>query len=327
VARRRLTGVLLVGGASTRFGSPKALARFGDETLAERAWRVLGKACDERIAVGKAGELTLPFVVLDDGSPVRAPLAGIVAGLRAAAQPRTVFVPVDLPLLRAETIRALGEAGAAAKPGPLPAAFSRAHLAVLERRLADGELRIRDAVDELRVPALAVSPDELMNVNEPADLDRLRVEIRPVNPAEGERLREIAIAAKSHWGYDIERVREWAANGDFSAAGLRAKEVYVAEVGGSAVAWAALIPRGGLLWLDDLWVDAEWIGLGIGSMLFRHALDRGRELGAWRLEWEAEPNAVGFYERLGGRYLRDGEPSEWGRVNPVMGIEVAARKP
>src|SRR5439155_19276943 len=54
VARQRLTGVLLVGGASSRFGSPKALAQF--ETLAERAWRVLGEACEERIAVGKAGD-------------------------------------------------------------------------------------------------------------------------------------------------------------------------------------------------------------------------------------------------------------------------------
>ncbi len=53
VADRALTGVLLVGGASTRFGSPKALAAVDGETLAERAWRLLGDACDERIAVGK----------------------------------------------------------------------------------------------------------------------------------------------------------------------------------------------------------------------------------------------------------------------------------
>jgi hypothetical protein len=53
VARPRLTGILLVGGASTRFGSPKALATFHGETLAERAWRLLGEACDERLAVGK----------------------------------------------------------------------------------------------------------------------------------------------------------------------------------------------------------------------------------------------------------------------------------
>ena len=59
--------MLLVGGASTRFGSPKALARIGEETLAERAWRILGEACEERIAVGKH-EYELPFDLLDDGT-------------------------------------------------------------------------------------------------------------------------------------------------------------------------------------------------------------------------------------------------------------------
>ena len=48
--------MLLVGGASRRFGSPKALARFDGETLAARAWRLLGDACTERIAVGKQAD-------------------------------------------------------------------------------------------------------------------------------------------------------------------------------------------------------------------------------------------------------------------------------
>ena len=78
-----------------------------------------------------------------------------------------------------------------------------------------------------------------------------------------------------------------------------------------------------LIWLDDLWVEPEWIGKGIGSLLFRHAVERARRLGGKRLEWEAEPNAVGFYENLGGRYLRDSEPSVWGRVIPVMGVDLA----
>ena len=95
MARPRLTGILLVGGASTRFGSPKALARLGDETLAERAWRVLGEACHERIAVGKRADgLELPFALLDDGTDTRAALAGIVAGLRAATGDVAVVLPV-----------------------------------------------------------------------------------------------------------------------------------------------------------------------------------------------------------------------------------------
>lgn len=37
----------------------------------------------------------------------------------------------------------------------------------------------------------------------------------------------------------------------------------------------------------------------------------GQQPGAHVMDWEAEPNAAGFYERMGGRYLRD-EISGWG---------------
>lgn len=145
--------------------------------------------------------------------------------------------------------------------------------------------------------------------------------IRRADVHEGERLREIAFAAKSHWGYDPERVRRWAAAGDFSAEALGG-EVYVAEADGRPIAWAALIPKGAVVWLDDLWVEPEWIEAGVGSRLFRHAAERARELGGTRLEWEAEPHAVGFYAKVGGRFLRDSDPSEWGRVIPVMCVDL-----
>jgi GNAT superfamily N-acetyltransferase len=147
-----------------------------------------------------------------------------------------------------------------------------------------------------------------------------QVSIRRADPHEGERLREIAEASKRHWGYDPDWVREWAATGDFSPAALRAKEVYVAETDGRAVAFVALLAKGETVLLDDLWVEPPWIGKGIGSRLFRFAVERARQLGAENLEWEAEPHAVGFYEKLGGAWLRDNEPNAWGRVVPVMGL-------
>ncbi len=92
------TGVLLVGGASSRFGSPKPLAPFGGETLAERAWRILGEAFEARLAVGK-GDLELPFAVVVEPAEPRAPIVGVIAGLRAAATDVAVFLPVDCPLV------------------------------------------------------------------------------------------------------------------------------------------------------------------------------------------------------------------------------------
>ena len=134
-----------------------------------------------------------------------------------------------------------------------------------------------------------------------------------------ERLPEIAADAKGHWGYDPDRVREWATSIRFSAA---RQEIYVAEGAGAAIAWASVEPKGDVVWLADMWVEPPWIGKRVGSLLFRICADRARELGGARMEWEAEPNSVGFYENVGGRYLRSGEPSEWGRVLPVMGVDL-----
>jgi GNAT superfamily N-acetyltransferase len=137
------------------------------------------------------------------------------------------------------------------------------------------------------------------------------------------RLREIAIDAKAHWGYERARVEEWGRSG-FEPENLEAMEVFVAEVeaGGEPVGWASLIPRGEVGWLEDLWIDPPWIGRGVGRLLFEGVATRARELGARRLEWEAEPNATGFYERMGATYLRPSEVTEWGRVLDVLGVEL-----
>lgn len=151
------------------------------------------------------------------------------------------------------------------------------------------------------------------------------IAIRPVRPDEGERLREIACAAKAHWDYDPDFVRQWAARGDFSPSALTEKEIYVAEADGLPIAWAALHTKNGVWWLDDLWVIPDWIGRRVGTRLFEHVVARARALGgATWMEWQAEPNSVGFYEKVGGRYVRDGEPTSWGRVLPVMGIEISS---
>jgi len=171
VARRALTGVLLVGGASRRFGSPKALAQLDGETLADRGRRTLAAACDQVLVVGKGGEL--PFDVLDDGSAVRAPIAGVVAGLRAAAHDVTVVLPVDCPFVTAELLRELGEAcrdAAVPQTGPLPGAWAKSALPVLERRLANGPYALYRAYEELDVVTLDLDPARLADVDSPSDL-------------------------------------------------------------------------------------------------------------------------------------------------------------
>jgi len=162
------TGVLLVGGASRRFGSPKALARLDGETLAERAWRLLGEACDERIAVGKGVE-ELPFPVLADGVAERAAIHGLVAGLRAAPTDLCVVLPVDMPWMTADALRRLAAAcrdAAVPQTGPLPGAYRKRALAAL----TSGELSIARAIEDLDVAVVQLDEGLLVNVNTPGDV-------------------------------------------------------------------------------------------------------------------------------------------------------------
>jgi molybdopterin-guanine dinucleotide biosynthesis protein A len=173
VADRPLSGVLLVGGGSARFGSPKALARLEGRTLAEIGWETLA-FCDERIAVGKTADgLDFPFPLVDDGTDVRAPIAGVVAGLRAAASDVCVVLPVDTPRITPAALLGLADAckdAAVPQTGPLPGAYRRTALPALEQALSTGRLSLRDALAGLDTLVVDVEPELLLNVNTPNDL-------------------------------------------------------------------------------------------------------------------------------------------------------------
>jgi molybdopterin-guanine dinucleotide biosynthesis protein A len=163
--RLPVTGLLLVGGASERFGSPKAHAPFRGETLAERTWRILHDVCEEVFAIGKSSA-DLPFPVFDDGADERAPIFGLIAGLRLASNDVCLALPVDCPLITPEVLRALAVTRTVPQTGPLPGAYPRDALAELEARVARGELSLRG------VNPLVLDVDEtlLLNVNTPMDL-------------------------------------------------------------------------------------------------------------------------------------------------------------
>lgn len=127
-----------------------------------------------------------------------------------------------------------------------------------------------------------------------------RITILPVRPADCPRLTQIARAAKAHWDYPPEWLTEWRDVLTVTSDYLNRATVHKAVLDGTIVGFYAL--RGGAdgLELDHLWVTPEVIGQGVGRLLFAHAVDAARGLGAHRIVVESDPNAVGFYEHMGG---------------------------
>lgn len=102
---QRPLGVVLAGGESRRFGSPKGQARLAGRTLVERARRTLAPFCDSVIVAGGDD--------LPDLRPGRGPLGGIEAALERADRgglDGALVLACDLPAVHAATVARLLEA-------------------------------------------------------------------------------------------------------------------------------------------------------------------------------------------------------------------------
>jgi len=281
VATGGLTGILLVGGTSRRFGSPKALAELDGETLAARAWRTLAATCDERLAVGKnADGLALPFELLDDGSDLRAPLVGLVAGLRSATHELCVVLPVDVPLVRPDQLRELADNcldAAVTQTGPLPGAYRKSALPELEAHLARRELAIRDALHELDVRVVELDPQALANVNDHSDLERLTIEVVPFEPTHAEGFAALVADTLREFGFE----QDPELDGDLDDPAGTYVALWIALAGGEVAGSVALRDLGdGAYKLKRMYLRSAHRGRGLGRRLLATALDWARANGA-----------------------------------------------
>jgi GNAT superfamily N-acetyltransferase len=125
------------------------------------------------------------------------------------------------------------------------------------------------------------------------------MEILPAKPEDAATLTEIAFAAKRHWGYPDQWMESWRDALTIKPEFIASHETYAAGVDGRMVGFYALDCQEGRLHLLHLWVLPDWMGRGLGRSLFHHALERTKALGYGELEIESDPNAEGFYQRLG----------------------------
>jgi molybdopterin-guanine dinucleotide biosynthesis protein A len=195
-----VSGIVLAGGRSSRFGRNKLAEPLNGRPLLHHAVAALAPVVGEIVLVlAPAGDIPslpatelrgIPVRVVRDPEPHGGPLVGLAAGLHGTAARRTLLVGGDMPALQAPVLRAMVDAlddrdvdvVLLEGPGPvqsMPAAIRTDVARTAAASALDGGARaLRTLYDRLRVVWIpmvvwtALDPDgrTLRDVDTPADL-------------------------------------------------------------------------------------------------------------------------------------------------------------
>jgi molybdopterin-guanine dinucleotide biosynthesis protein A len=168
--RGAVRAYVLAGGASSRFGSDKALARLGGETVLSRMCTLIESVAGSVSVVAAAGRYPdLRAVTVPDRWPGEGPLGGIIAALHATAEANggewNLIVSCDMPFLTSEWLsyvveRALASDAEAIVPRsehglePLCACWRSSATAKLQDAFDEGVRKVTEAMKRLCMDVL-----------------------------------------------------------------------------------------------------------------------------------------------------------------------------
>ena len=143
--------------------------------------------------------------------------------------------------------------------------------------------------------------------------------IRPARVEEAALLTDLSLRSKAVWGYDASFLARCRGLMQVKTEALEDQPHFVAESDGRVLGFYGFEAMEEGVGLDYLFVEPAAIGNGVGRALWRHAVATARTLGHRSLIVVADPNAEGFYRRMGavaiGAHSSDLEP---GRLLPVL---------
>lgn len=138
---------------------------------------------------------------------------------------------------------------------------------------------------------------------------------------DADRLSHVARTAKAHWGYPAEWMHAWQDFFTIRPEKIVANDYLAAQPENGPPVGFCGVHRDGVDWrLEHLWVLPDWQANGIGQSLFDAAVTLVRERGGEALSIQADPNAEGFYLRMGGVRVGEVDATMFGvpRVMPEL---------
>jgi len=186
-----MTGIILAGGKSTRFGSDKSFMEINGQPLLKKQISVLKKKFRKIIIVSdNAGHKYKDTQTVKDIVPCCGPLGGIYSGLIMSPSFHNFVVACDMPninLLLLEYMIKLKNGFDAVVPclkngcEPLFAIYSKKCIPVIEKMINDDNLRIKNFFNKIKLKKIKKkeiakfgNPEVLFfNINTPTDYEKL----------------------------------------------------------------------------------------------------------------------------------------------------------
>ena len=187
ISQKDITGVVLAGGKSSRFGSNKAMAMWNGETLLTRAVNLLKPLCDDVWIGGDLPEYNyLSVNRITDDIPDQGPLGGILSDMQRVQTPYMLCMTCDMPLMKDYLLKRILDVDDITEitfweqeNGKLqlfPLLIASELLPLIKWKITNKSLSIRDLLPEsisVCIPIGSCEEHCFLNVNRKTDLEEL----------------------------------------------------------------------------------------------------------------------------------------------------------
>ena len=176
-----VTGVILSGGRSRRFGSDKALYLLEGTPMIKRVYTTVSKVVTPVFISVNSGETmySIPVRHIVDKFPDAGPLAGIYTALLSAPTDWILVVAVDLPYVTTQDLQKLLDARASSldavvatseeRMQPLAGCYHKRISSMVRQRLKNKHYAVTACLENMTFKAVPLDPRSLSNLNTPPD--------------------------------------------------------------------------------------------------------------------------------------------------------------
>ena len=142
-------------------------------------------------------------------------------------------------------------------------------------------------------------------------------------PEDDQLLKETAIISKKTWGYSDDLIEIWKPDLEVTGDYILKNKVVKVFDGDKFVGFFGLkFIENNQVELDHLWFRPGSINKGYGRLVFQHIVSYLKLNGYKKLELIAEPNAKGFYDKMGGKITGQFQSKVSGRFLDVYEYEL-----